>query len=247
MKKITGILIFVFLSNIIHAQTEGRIRYLVTHSWTKKMAALTWLSKQRKERMAYMWGADEWKVYTELFFNLNESKYADSEEKAEKSDEGYSWLKDTYIIKRNYKENKMTDAIQMLGKVYLVEGELPTYDWKIQNDLKDISGHICMKAVTEDTVKQQKIVAWFAQDMPVSAGPERYCGLPGLILELDVNDGAMVISADLIESKKLTAELDLPKKLKGKKITEAEYQTMIKKYYDEKTKAEEPPFWGIRY
>jgi GLPGLI family protein len=141
----------------------------------------------------------------------------------------------------------MTDAIQMLGKVYLVEGEVPTYDWKIQNDLKDISGHICMKAVTEDTVKGQKIVAWFAQDMPLSGGPERYCGLPGLILELDVNDGAMLISADLIEAKKLTTELDLPKKLKGKKITETEYQTIIKKHYEEKTKAEEPPFWGVRY
>ena len=57
----------------------------------------------------------------------------------------------------------------------------------------------------------------------------------------------MIIAADLIEMKKLGKELDLPKKYKGKKIKEAEYQDVLKKYIKEKTEAEEPYFWGIRY
>jgi len=227
---------------------EGAIRYLVTHDWAKKMAAVDYLSKQRKERIAYMWGNDsEWKMYANLYFTPTETKYEDSEEKAEADDQGYSWRKDAYYIKRNFETNTLYDVIAMLGKTYIIEDSLKAPDWKIHNDLKEVAGHICMKAYWEDTIKQQKVVAWFAQDFPHSGGPERFFGLPGMILEVDVNNGAMIISADRIEMKKLTTELDLPKKIKGKKIREAEYQDMLKKYIDEKRKAEEPYFWGIRY
>jgi hypothetical protein len=68
-----------------------------------------------------------------------------------------------------------------------------------------------------------------------------------LILEVNINDGAMVITADKIEQKKLTTELDLPKKIKGKKINEIGYVEILKKYFAEQRKMEQPPFWDIRY
>ncbi len=133
------------------------------------------------------------------------------------------------------------------SKVYLIEDSLQVPNWKILNDIKDVAGHICMKAMIQDTVKNQKIIAWFAQDIPVSAGPERLYGLPGLILALDINDGAVTVEASRIESKKLTTELDLPKKQKGKKINEIAYQEMLRKFIQEKIKEERNPFWIIRY
>jgi GLPGLI family protein len=230
-------------------QMEGMVQYLITHSWTKKMQAVPYISKQRKERLTYMWGGrDEWKSYANLYFNTKESKYIDSEvTPAGEEDYNYAWRKDVYLIKRDYEKQAQFDAIQMLGKVYIIEDSLQLLDWKIQNDLKDIAGHICMKAFAEDTLKKQKIVAWFAQDIPLSYGPERFGGLPGLIMEIDVNDGGMIITADKIDYKKLTTEMDLPKKLKGKKIKEKEYSDMMRKFMVEREKAEEPPFWGIRY
>ena len=104
-----------------------------------------------------------------------------------------------------------------------------------------------MKAMVEDTLKNQKIVAWFAQDIPVNAGPERLYGLPGLILELDINNGAVIIEATKIENKKLAQELDLPKKMKGKKVNEAAYQDLIRKHMASMKKEEQYPFWGVRY
>ncbi|MCB0574279.1 MAG: GLPGLI family protein, partial [Saprospiraceae bacterium] len=134
-----------------------------------------------------------------------------------------------------------------LGKTYVIEDTLIAPEWKILNDIKEVAGHVCMKAFLEDTLKQQKITAWFALDMPLSAGPERLCGLPGLILEVDVNDGAMLISADKIDLRKLDKELNMPKKLKGKRIKEAEYYALLKKHIEDRRKAEEPAFWGMRY
>lgn len=235
------------LGGFVSAQTEGVIHYTRTSSWSKMRNSLPFLSKQEKEKATYMWGGrDEWKQFTLLYFNEKGSKYIDSDEKNDES-EGWSGRKEAYSINRNFAQNTQTDIIEMIGKTYIVEDSLQIPNWKILNDIKDVAGHICMKASVEDTIKRQKIIAWFAQDMPLNAGPERYCGLPGVILELDVNDGAVMITADKIETKKLTQELDLPKKMKGKKVNEAEYLSMIKDFINEKIKEERNPFWIIRY
>ncbi len=238
-----------FLPNSTFAQTmEGKIRFLITHNWTKKMAAVDYLSKQQRERITYMWGnRSEWKEFTEMYFKPTQSFYKDSEERAEADDEGYSWRRDEYSIRRDFEKQKTLDMIQLLGKVYIIDDSLRPQPWKILNDIKEVAGHICMNAYWHDTLKQQKVTAWFAMDMPISGGPERFCGLPGMILEIEINDGAMVITADKIEMKSLTTEMDLPKKMKGKRIHEDDYYKVIKKYMDERKAAEEPPFWGIRY
>ncbi len=249
MKKYIIYLLFALVPCLVSAQeTEGYIRYLITHNYSKKMAALDYISKQQKERMAYMFGSRwEWKQYANFYFNANETKYEDSEESPEKNTDNYAWRKEAYTIKHNYANNTVRDVMTFLDKPYIIEDSLQIPSWKILNDMKEVAGHICMNAVYEDTLKMQKITVWFALDIPVSGGPERLCGLPGLILEVDVNNGGMIIVADKIEMKKLDKELEMPKKIKGKKVTEAEYTAMIRKHIQERRKAEEPPFWGMRY
>jgi GLPGLI family protein len=231
------------------APVEGSIRYVLTHNWTKRYASLDYISKQRKERNAYMWGGSrsDWKMYADLYFTPTESKYEESDEKAEDDDMGYSWRKEAYTLRRNFATGKMTDVIEMLGKTYIVEDSIQVQEWKIMNDLKEVAGHICMNAFWEDTLRKQKITVWFALDIPSSAGPEKLCGLPGLILEADVNEGALSIVAEKIELKQLTTEMAVPKKTKGKKVNYAAYMTVVKDHIAEKIKNEEPWYWGIRY
>lgn len=238
---------FLF-STAIGQEQEGVIRYLITHNWSKKLAAVDYISQQTRDREAYISGNRwEWKEYANLYFSPSASKYEESEERAQKDDEGYSWRREAYQIRRDYVAKRQADIITALGKVYLVEDSIHSPHWKIHNDLKEVSGHLCMKAYCEDTLKSQKIVAWFALDMPLPAGPERLGGLPGIVLEADINQGAMTLVADKIELRKLTTELDPPKKIKAKKVNEAGYRTILKNFYDERRKAEEVPFWGIRY
>jgi GLPGLI family protein len=253
LKLLTFILFLLFAwhpVDSLQAQmtSEGMVQYLVTHNWVKKMTALTFLTKQQKDKQAYIWGnRSEQKMYGNLYFTATASKYEDSEEKAERDVETWNRRKETFFIKRDFDKGTIQEAYEMNGKTYIVEDSLYNMDWKIQNDLKEVAGHICMKAFTADTIKQLKITAWFAQDIPLSTGPERFYGLPGLILEVDINDGAMVMTANRIDYKKLSTELDPPKKLKGKKIKQAEYTALVKKEIDEWTKAELPWFWNLRY
>jgi GLPGLI family protein len=248
--KNTIILISIFLiSFATYAQQEGMVRYTRTTYWTRLNSKLPYLSKQEKEKQAYMFGGrDDWQEYTLLYFNEKGSFYTHSDQLTsweEKYD--YNGRKEQFGIKRDFEKNTMTELLEMIGKTYILEDSLKQLDWKILNDIKDVAGHICMKAMIQDTIKNQKIIAWFAQDIPVNAGPERLYGLPGLILELDINDGAVTIEATKIENPKITTQMDLPKKLKGKKINELAYQDMLRKFIQEKIKEERNPFWIIRY
>ena len=247
--KTLTLTILIFFSTVSFAQKkEGTIRYLITSDYVKMMSAVDYLSKQNIDKTAYLWGnSSEGKSYGRLYFNATQTKYEDSEESAEKDDAGYSWRRNTYTITRNFENNTMHDAIDLVGKTYIIDDSLRAPKWKILTEMKEIAGHICMNAFWNDTLKKQKVVAWYALDIKNNGGPNRFFGLSGLILEVNINDGALVITADKIEEKKLTTELDFPKKIKGKKIKEKDYTEILRKFFAEKRKMEQPPFWGIRY
>lgn len=231
----------------LQPKDEGVVTYERVQYWTKIYARLTYLSQEEKDRMKLTWGSDdEWKLKMKLSFNPRASLYTYESEQGETEDGSYSWRQDEFVIQRDFEKSKKTEIHEMLGKTYILEDSLAAPDWKILNQIKEVNGYLCMKAVSEDTTKKQKIVAWFAQDIAVSAGPEQYFGLPGLIMELDINDGDVLITATKVEFKKLDKETALPK-LKGKRITEKTYTQLLWKHIDESIKARRNPYWAIRY
>ena len=248
--KMFVLTLLMLFSSMSYAQKlEGVIRYLMTENYVKEMAAVDYLSKQAIDRLAYMYGGNRviYKSYSLLWFNSTLTKYEDSEESPGKDFSGWSYRKDEYTIIRNFEKKTIHDYIDLLQKTYIIEDSLQVPKWRIMNEMKEIEGHICMNAVYNDTLKMQRVIAWYALDIPIPGGPERFFGLPGLILEVDINDGAMVITADKIELKKLTTELNFPKKAKGKKIKEKDYVAILKKHIAEKRKLEQPAFYSIRY
>jgi GLPGLI family protein len=246
MKKVAILLMLISFSAFCQeVKTEGLVQYERTTFWVNIMSRLTYLSAEEKDRIKLTWGSTDegWKQKMTLAFNESQSLYAYGEDNAE---QGWSGRKETFFLTKNFASEHSTDYIDMLGKTYIVDDTLHIPTWKILNQIKEVAGFICMKAETVDTVKNQKITAWFAQDIPVMAGPERYFGLPGLILELDINDGDVVITASKVEFKKLTNEFNL-KKIKGKKISDAEYTKIIADFIKESIKGERNPYWGLRY
>lgn len=242
------LLLFILFTPLLgfSQKNEGVVIYERQEFWSKIIGQLTYLSNEEKDRVKQTWGKNDegWKTKTKLHFNANESLLTNLEEASE-----YGWSSRTeeYYIYRDFEKEKKTEIIEMMGKTYIIEDSLRAPSWKVLNQIKDVAGYICMKAVTEDTVKHQKITAWFTGDIPVSAGPERYYGLPGLILELEINDGDVVITASKVEFKKLTNELALPKKLKGKKIKDADYDKLIANHIKDSIKSYRNPYWAIKY
>jgi GLPGLI family protein len=74
------------------------------------------------------------------------------------------------------------------------------------------------------------VTAWYTPQIPVSAGPDKYYGLPGLILELNAGTTTMLCTEISISSKE-ALEIKEPKK--GKEVTRDEYNKIIKVKTDE--------------
>lgn len=233
-----------FHKELIAQNNEGVVKYTATYDWVKMMKACSWIDKTKMEQNAYMWGNNsEWKMKNTLYFTPKVTKFEESFDEAENM--GYQGRKETFFRIRKFENNTMYDALVFLGKTMIISDSMQKPDWKIKNDIKEIAGHVCMNALYYDSLRYQKVEAWFALDLPISAGPDRFCGLPGLILEVNINNGAKIITAESIEFKAITTECDAPKKLKGKVVTASEFDAMTKKYMDDKKKAEEFP-WDIR-
>ncbi|WP_149242790.1 GLPGLI family protein [Dyadobacter sp. 32] len=225
---------------------EGTVTYEKTYRWTKLYARQTHLTNEEKDRMKMVWGdKDEYKRDMVLYFNENQSYYTYPKEK--ESEGGWSGRDREFRIYRNFETEKRTDIIEMLGKTFVIEDSLKTPKWKVMNKIREIGGYMCMMAVTEDTIKNQKLTAWFADNISVSAGPELYSGLPGLILELEVNEGDIVVTAKKIELKPLTENINVPAKLKGKKIDNKKYDELLWTHIRDSQKARRDPFWAIQY
>jgi GLPGLI family protein len=133
----------------------------------------------------------------------------------------------------NFETGKRTEKREFLDKTFIVDDSINSLKWKMTGETKTILNHNCMKAMatrisaqmrmTMDNGKMERkeiqdtsnIVAWFTSDIPVSAGPGEYQGqLPGLILEMDVNNGRQTYIAKSISEK---ADLALIKEPTGKK------------------------------
>lgn len=81
-----------------------------------------------------------------------------------------------------------------------------------------------------EQIKEKTITAWYAPEIPINQGPDKYWGLPGLILE--VNDGTTILLCSKIAlNVKEKADIKAPKT--GKEVTQKEYDEIMKKKMEE--------------
>lgn len=92
-----------------------------------------------------------------------------------------------YVYK-NYPQGKMTVTDGLLMQDYIYEDTLYAQNLVIQDSSKLILGHECQKAVCH--YRGHCWTAWFAMDIPITDGPWKLCGLPGLIMEVTSEDNS---------------------------------------------------------
>lgn len=91
-----------------------------------------------------------------------------------------------------------------------------------KDDAKDAKKTNFMDEV--EMPKEITVTAWYAPEIPVSQGPEKYWGLPGLILE--VNDGkTMILCSKIILNPKDKVEIKEP--TGGQAVTQEEYDGIV--------------------
>lgn len=154
---------------------------------------------------------------------------------------------------KNTKEKRYVKDQNLFGKEFLISDTLENFDWKLEKESKMIGNYMCFKAtvtreieaIKHSTVKSdlkdiaknlekekrtQVITAWYTTDIPVSHGPDKYWGLPGLIMELNV-DKTQYVCTKIVMNPKDKVEIEAP--TKGKKVTNEKFNEIMKKKLEE--------------
>ena len=91
---------------------------------------------------------------------------------------------DALLLYRNLIENY---TLRPGERRTFVKDSLMEFTWNTNHsETQEILGFSARKATTEGMEPNTEVVAWYAEDIPMSHGPENYWGLPGLILKIDV-------------------------------------------------------------
>lgn len=72
---------------------------------------------------------------------------------------------------------------KVFEELFLIKDSTRKINWKITDEKREIAGYNCRRAnaLIMDSVY---VVAFYCDDIPVSAGPESFSGLPGMILQV---------------------------------------------------------------
>jgi GLPGLI family protein len=227
MKKLIGISLFLLLAHLGQAQqTEGHVVY------ETKINVHRMIPKEGEAMKAQI---PEFRTAkNELYFNANESlyqPYVDEEEDVAATSGGGMMMMRGAAGKThlNFPATVRTEQREVMGKEYLIVDTLRTLPWKFSEETKQIKGYTCKKATMtrEERNRSQNVTVWYTDAVFVTAGPDKFYGLPGLVLAVDVNDGEIVISPIDIQLKPLKKN-DIKTPTSGKKVTDAEFREAMR-------------------
>ncbi|WP_179375053.1 GLPGLI family protein [Winogradskyella wichelsiae] len=158
------------------------------------------------------------------------------------------------VFYKNVKNKTYVDQKETMGKNFLIKDSISPIEWQLESDTKHIGEYMCFKATftkqvpkvnlnfnsnstidnEDDEYDEEKkpemedrtITAWYTPQIPVSNGPAKYQGLPGLILE--VHDGKLtIICSQIVINPKEKVEIEEP--TKGKEVNQKEYNDIMEK------------------
>lgn len=134
------------------------------------------------------------------------------------------WSEQTF---KNYPAGKVTTLDELAGDICRLRCEEPAEKprWTLTQDTLTLLGYRCTRATTQ--FKGRQWSAWYTTDIPVSEGPWKLCGLPGLILKAEDDEGHYRFTADGLEQSRGTEPI-----LFGGK----DYQSVDRKQYDKMQK-----------
>ena len=87
------------------------------------------------------------------------------------------------VIKKKFNDTIVLYEGPVTPKTYIKTEEALSFKWQlVNNDEKVVCDYRCNKAIT--TFRGRKYTAWYTMEIPISDGPYKFKGLPGLIIQI---------------------------------------------------------------
>jgi GLPGLI family protein len=102
----------------------------------------------------------------------------------------FSWNFGVFSLNRQTNEFSYRSIILPLLSKYGYSEQYVKPEWEIHRETDSILGHICQKATSEYGGRNWTV--WFAPGIPISEGPWKLKGLPGLIMKAEADNRSFV-------------------------------------------------------
>lgn len=121
----------------------------------------------------------------------------------------------------DHQSKKVTEQKDFMERLFIVEKDMKTPQWKLSGQQKTILGFQCQEAVIKDSL--HTVHVWFTPQISVQAGPGSFLGFPGMVLAVEMDNVVMTaVSIDPTVDKKA-----IVKPTEGKKMSEEKYEAMV--------------------
>lgn len=135
------------------------------------------------------------------------------------------------IYYMNANNKKIIRQVESFGELFLIDKTHNIIEWNLTNESKKIDDLLCYKAtsvkiIDNDKIFKKEIIAWYCPEISIPFGPIGYGGVPGLIVELTIENE---VSYSLINIKFDSKQINIEEPGKGVKVTEEEYNEIGKK------------------
>ncbi len=235
MKKILFALSFLSVWTI-NGQVQGEIKYAT------KINMHAELPDNENSEMIKKMIPEFQTMKNVLLFTETESLYKSANAEEEIIEEGNTNIRiemnsDESQVYTNLETGIITQQTDLMGKMFLIKDTLRQSEWKILDEQKSFAGLLCQKATL--TTDQDTVNAWFTAQVPISAGPSGFTGLPGLIVHVSMNHGNFQITATDID-KRVIGKKEIKEPTKGKAISQEDFNALQMK----KMKEMEEQFGG---
>ena len=224
-KFIQSIVFFLVLISFQKIKAQNDFHLIVKYNYRVQLDELP-----RFERYSYLQATSSTSVYEVDALNKYNNDYLDdvsnkSENnfviKARSNDFYYKDLKNEIMI--------YPEMISM--KFFNIKENLNIFDWELVEGEKEILGYKCYKA--ELNFRGRKYTAYYSPEVPISNGPWKFNGLPGLILEIFDEKKEFVINAleiKLLKNKSVSLANPYDSE---KTISREEFIEIYKRKYEE--------------
>ncbi len=181
-----------------------------------------------------------------LKFNRLFTSFDVDKKSTENREKQFDNLLSGMYIEKNYFDSKKNsffisnnEPVYIQKEKYLMERK-SDMDWQITKEEKIIKDRKCFKATAQyqiisvdGTENRYKVEAWYCPDIKLPYGPSVFHGLPGLVVQVDV-DNFYSFELDNIVYKK--TKIVTKESKKSKPITFEAYKALINKYVTESKK-----------
>jgi GLPGLI family protein len=126
---------------------------------------------------------------------------------------------------KNTKSNEIIfrDFVSVDGKFIpcIVKENVQPLKWEFSTGVKQIGSYHCRSASIDFRGRVYKV--WYSEDLPISHGPWKFCGLPGGVIDIKSSDGNISFALTRVQ---ITSKGEIVVPSDGKEISMAEYVTV---------------------